>query len=128
MTITKADFGITKEGQKADLYTLTNANGLIAKITTYGGTVTELWVPDKNGQMGDVVLGFDNLRLYEEKSPYFGCIVGRYGNRIGKGKFTLDGKEYSLPAITATTPCTAASRDLTRIWNAEPFENDKASV
>ncbi len=96
MSITKADFGVTKDGQKADLYTLTNANGLTAKITNYGGIVTQLWVPDKNGKPGDIVLGFDTVRPYEEVSPYFGSLIGRYGNRIGKGKFTLDGKEYTL--------------------------------
>jgi aldose 1-epimerase len=98
MDISKSSFGKTKDGQSVDLYTLTNSNGLIVKITNYGGTVTELWVPDSNGILGDIVLGFDNITDYEEKSPYFGCLVGRYGNRIGKAKFTIDGNEYTLAA------------------------------
>ena len=95
MGITKEPYG-TADGKKVMLYTLTNKNGLTAKITNYGGIVTELWVPDKNGKLGDIVLGYDKLDDYIKATPYFGCLVGRYGNRIGAGKFTLDGKEYTL--------------------------------
>jgi len=85
------------DGKPVELYTFTNESGAKVSITNYGATVTKLIVPDKNGRMGDVVLGFDTVADYVEKSPYFGCIAGRYANRIAKGKFTLDGKEYSLP-------------------------------
>ncbi|MCB1099408.1 MAG: galactose mutarotase [Verrucomicrobiae bacterium] len=95
-SISKKPFGKTKDGQAVELYTLKNANGLSADIMTYGGTVVSLNVPDKAGKMADVVLGFDTLAEYEEKSPYFGCITGRYTNRIAKGKFTLEGEEYTL--------------------------------
>ncbi len=94
--ITKAPFGKTGDGQAVDLYTLSNPSGMKAKITNYGGIVTELHVPDKNGNNGDVVLGYDKLSSYIEASPYFGCITGRYANRIAKGRFTIDGTEYKL--------------------------------
>ncbi|HEX3165167.1 MAG TPA: aldose epimerase family protein [Chitinophagaceae bacterium] len=80
-------------------YTLTNKNGMVVKILNYGGTVTDIITPDKNGKMGDVVLGYDSLAGYlQTGNPYFGCLVGRYGNRIANAKFTLDGKEYTLAA------------------------------
>jgi len=78
------------------LFTLRNTKGAEAQISNYGGIVTSLKVPDRNGNMGDVVLGYDNLASYIKETPYFGALIGRYGNRIAKGKFTLDGKEYSL--------------------------------
>ena len=96
MNIEKAEFGKTKQGDVAHIYTLTNANGCEARITNYGGIVVSLKVPDKTGKLADVVLGYETLDKYIEKTPYFGALVGRYGNRIGKGKFTLDGKEYTL--------------------------------
>ena len=86
----------TVDGQSVNLYALRNANGVEAKICNYGGIVVSLKVPDRNGKLGDVVLGYDKLDDYVKNSPYFGCLVGRYGNRIAKGKFTLDGKEYTL--------------------------------
>lgn len=80
-------------------YTLTNTNGMVVKIINYGATVTHIMTPDRNGKMGDVILGFDSLEGYlQEGNPYFGCIVGRYANRIANAKFTLDGKEYRLAA------------------------------
>jgi aldose 1-epimerase len=80
-------------------YILTNANGMVVKIINYGATVTHIMVPDKNGQLGDVVLGFDSLSGYQQPAnPYFGCIVGRYANRIANARFTLEGKEYKLAA------------------------------
>ena len=89
-------WGKTADGEPVELYTLTNANGMQATITTYGGIVVNLLVPDRDGKLGDVVLGYDNLDGYLAGHPYFGAIIGRYGNRIGKGKFCLDGKEYTL--------------------------------
>ena len=92
----KQQFGKTSDGTPVELYTFTNTQGMEAGIMTYGGIVVSLKVPDKNGKPADVVLGFDRLDGYLEKSPYFGAIVGRYGNRIGKGRFTIDGIEYKL--------------------------------
>ena len=96
MNIDVGTFGLTPAGTPVRIYTLVNANGLEARIMTYGATVVSLKVPDREGQLDDVVLGYDLLDRYVANSPYFGAIVGRYGNRIGQGKFTLDGVEYTL--------------------------------
>lgn len=94
--IEKTTFGKLPDGAEADLYTLKNANGMEVRITNYGGIITYLTAPDKNGKFADVVLGCDSLDGYLKGVPYFGALVGRFGNRIANGKFTLDGKEYSL--------------------------------
>ncbi|MFT6575684.1 MAG: aldose 1-epimerase [Akkermansiaceae bacterium] len=95
--ITSQPFGEV-DGKAVELYTFTNESGASVSITNYGGIVTSLVVPDRDGKMGDVVLGFDTVGEYVEKSPYFGCIAGRYANRIAKGKFSIDDKEYTLAA------------------------------
>jgi aldose 1-epimerase len=94
--IKKEAFGKTVEQEPVELYTLTNRQGAEVKIITYGGIITSLKVPDRNGKMGDVALGYDNLESYLKSNPFFGALVGRYGNRIAKGKFSLNGEEYSL--------------------------------
>ena len=94
--IMKTAFGKTKDGVAVDCFTLKNDHGVELKVITYGATVISLKVPDQNGQFGDVVLGFDNLADYETKSPFFGCVVGRYGNRIAQGKFALNSVVYNL--------------------------------
>jgi len=94
MTITDQPFGEV-DGQPVTLYTLDNGSMRVS-ITNYGGTIVSIEVPDREGNLGDVTLGFDTVAEYVEKSPYFGCITGRYANRIAKGKFTLDGTEYTL--------------------------------
>lgn len=96
MEVKKEFFGKTTDGQNVDIYTLTNKSGMKVKIINYGATVVSLTAPDRNGKFEDVVLGYDNIEGYEADKSYFGSIVGRYGNRIGKGKFKLDGKEYQL--------------------------------
>ena len=93
--IQRTDWGQVNE-KAVYLYTLTNDNGVVAKITNYGAILTELHVPDRNGVKADVVLGFDNLNGYLAGHPYFGCIVGRVANRIAGGRFTLNGKQYTL--------------------------------
>ena len=93
--VTKAPFG-TADGQSVDLYTLRNVHGVEAKITNYGGILVSLKVPDRNGKFDDVVLGFNDLDTYLKGHPYFGALIGRYGNRIAKGRFTLNGVEYKL--------------------------------
>ncbi len=95
--IKQQPFGKTADQEAVDLYTLTNVNGVEVTIMTYGGTVVSLKVPDRTGKMTDVVLGYDSLDGYLKSSPYFGCIVGRYGNRIAKGAFSLNGHQYTLP-------------------------------
>jgi len=94
--IIKTPFGALPDGRDVEIYLLTNDNGMQVSITTYGGTVTSLTAPDRKGQFADVVLGFDDLDGYFAGHPYFGAIVGRYGNRIAGGKFTLDGQSYEL--------------------------------
>ncbi len=90
------EFGKTEKGEVVSLYTLRNRNGVEIAITNYGARVVTLKTPDARGRLADIALGFDSLKGYEGPNPYFGAIVGRYGNRIAKGKFTLDGKEYTL--------------------------------
>jgi aldose 1-epimerase len=96
-SVTSAAFGNLPDGTAIQIYTLRNSKGMEAKIMTYGGIVESLKTPDKNGNFGDVVLGYDTLDGYVTNSPYFGALIGRYANRIAKGKFTLDGQEYTLP-------------------------------
>lgn len=96
--VTMSVFGKMPDGETVNLYTLTNRSGMQVAITNYGGRIVSLTVPDRNGHMADVVLGFDDLDQYLAPNPYFGAIVGRYANRIGGAKFTLDGKEYHLAA------------------------------
>ena len=94
--IIKTSFGLLPDGGAVDLFLLTNDNGMRASITNYGGIVTSLTAPGRNGLLADVVLGFDNLDHYLAGHPYFGAIIGRYGNRIANGTFTLDGETYAL--------------------------------
>jgi aldose 1-epimerase len=92
-----ANFEADVQGQKAKLFTLKNNSGATVAVTNYGGRLVSLLVPDKDGKATDVILGYDSLKSYQKpKEPYFGAIIGRYGNRIAKGKFTLDGKAYQL--------------------------------
>ena len=95
-SITKAPFGKTADGTAVDLYTLVNARGMKATITNFGGIIVSLVVPDREGKLADVVLGFDRLEGYLGKNPYFGALVGRYGNRIAGGRFELDGQSCQL--------------------------------
>lgn len=96
--ITQAPFGQLPNGETITQFTLTNANGLVAKIIDFGGIITELHAPGRDGKLADIVLGFETIEPYLADSPYFGALIGRYGNRIAKGRFTLDGQEFTLPA------------------------------
>ena len=104
-SVISKSFGVTTKNEPVTLYTLTNKDGMSVSIMDYGATVVKLTAPDKNGKMDDVVLGFDDLSGYldPKKDPHFGATIGRYGNRIAKGQFTLDGQ----------TRCTADLRVLT---------------
>jgi aldose 1-epimerase len=95
-TVTKESFGKTSTGENIDIYTLRNANGVEARITNYGGVLVSLKIPDSNHKFDDVVLGFNNLDDYLKPNPNFGSLIGRYGNRIAKGRFTLNGVQYKL--------------------------------
>ncbi len=124
MEITKAPFG-EYEGQKVFLYTLSNGAGVSMKVATYGGTITELYTPDKNGVQGNVVLGFPSLDGYRSEAylkvgPYMGAIIGRYGNRIGKAKFSLDGVTYKLAANNGRNHLHGGIKGFDKVvWNAE---------
>lgn len=120
--VTSQPFG-SADGQPVQLYTLKNSRGAIATICNYGGTVTSLKMPDRNGTLVDVVLGYDNLDGYLTNSPYFGCLVGRYGNRISKGKFTLDGVEYTLATNNGPNHLHGGVKGFDkRVWNATPTQ------
>jgi len=93
---TRASFGHTADGQNVEIVTLTNSHGMRARVMTYGAALQSLLVPDRNGKLADVVIGYDTLQDYVDRRQYFGATVGRYANRIAHGKFTLDGKTYSL--------------------------------
>src|SRR5438046_930515 len=94
--IEKAAYGKTEGGDRVEACTCTNASGLVLKLADYGATVVAVETPDKAGKLANITLGFKSLDGYLQRHPYFGATVGRYGNRIAKGKFTLDGKEYKL--------------------------------
>lgn len=129
LEIVKAPFGQTADGA-ADMYTLTNENGVTINITNYGGTIISILAPDKDGTFGDVILGYDSLSSYVAASPYFGSIVGRYGNRIAKGKFTLDGKSYSLVKNNGANHLHGGTKGFDKVmWNAQPMqENDRVGL
>ncbi len=128
--ITKSEFGKLPDGTVIDAYTLTNAKGMKAKVITYGAILTELDVPDKSGKMGDVVLGFDNLKGYLDGHPYFGATVGRVANRIAKGKFTLDGKEYKVAVNNGPNHLHGGLKGLDKVvWKAQITQtSDVAAV
>jgi aldose 1-epimerase len=118
--ITKQSFGTSPDGKPVDIFTLRNRRGMEARICNYGGIVTSLKVPDRNGQFGDVVLGYDSLDGYIKSSPYFGCLVGRYGNRIAKGKFKLNGQEYTLVTNNYPNALHGGTRGFDKVvWDAK---------
>ena len=121
-TITKADFGKTIEGRPVDIYTLKNTSGAEVKILTYGGIVQSLVMPDKNGKLADIVLGYDTLDGYLTNSPYFGALIGRYGNRIGGAKFTLDGQTYTLATNNGPNSLHGGLKGFDKVvWTARPL-------
>lgn len=96
-TISSTAFGQTTDGTAVEKYSLKNSQGMEVDVITYGGIITKWTAPDKNGNYENIVLGYDNVAQYEENNPYFGALIGRYGNRIAKGQFSLDGEAYQLP-------------------------------
>ena len=96
MSIARAPFGVTPDGRQIDAFTLTNAHGLSLKILTLGAIVQSVRAPDRNGRFADIVLGFENLARYLDNRDYVGCIIGRYTNRIARGRFRLDGRDHLL--------------------------------
>jgi len=121
--IKKESFGKTKDGQAVDLYTFSNASGMEVRAMTYGGIILSIKVPDRNGKFDDVTLGFDSLEPYLANSTFFGALVGRYGNRIGKARFKLDGKEYKLAVNNGPNALHGGLKGFDKvIWQAESFD------
>jgi aldose 1-epimerase len=121
LNVQKSSFGTLSDGAEVDLYTLSNAHGIVAKITNYGTIITEIHTPDRIGKVADVVLGFDNLEQYLQGHPYFGCTVGRVANRIAKGQFTLDGQTFNLAINNGPNHLHGGLKGFDKmLWHAEP--------
>jgi aldose 1-epimerase len=122
-TVSKTPFGKTSDGASIDLYTLKDAS-LEVRIMTYGAAVDSILTPDRNGEMADIVLGFDSFDGYLGTNPYFGAIVGRYANRIANGSFALDGKQYSLPKNNGQNSLHGGTVGFDKaVWQATPIKN-----
>lgn len=126
--VSKADWGET-DGKKVFLYTLTNKNGMQVKISNYGGTVTSWMATDKSGKKSSIVLGFDSLSGYLAKPPYFGALIGRYGNRIGKGMFKIDTATYKLATNNGENHLHGGNKGFDKVvWDATPAADSSASL
>lgn len=126
----KATFGNMPDGTRVTQYTLTNDSGMVVKLIDYGAIVTELWAPDRDGKMDDIVLGYDNLEDYIAVTPYFGAIVGRYGNRIAFGQFSIDGESFELATNNDANHLHGGIVGFDKVvWKSEAYSgNDAAGV
>lgn len=123
--ISRAPFGKMPDGTAVEAFTLSNAHGLEVRAITYGATIVSLRAPDRTGRLDDIVLGYDSLEGYVRNSPYFGAVVGRYGNRIAKGRFTLDGTTYQLATNNGPNHLHGGNVGFDKVvWRAEPFRHD----
>src|SRR5438309_2089568 len=123
--ITRTAFGTTADGKPVELFTITNAHGVEVRIMTYGAIIVSLRTPDRSGHLGDIVLGYPTLAGYLAQSPYFGAIVGRYGNRIAKGRFTLDGKTYQLATNNGPNHLHGGVKGFDKaVWSGETLDRD----
>jgi aldose 1-epimerase len=124
--VTRAPFGKLKDGSAVEIFTLTNGKGMEVRAITYGGIIQSLKVPDKAGRSGDVVLGFDSIDGYQTDHPFFGAIIGRYGNRIGKAQFTLDGQTYKLAANNGPNHLHGGVKGFDKVlWAGEIVESER---
>jgi aldose 1-epimerase len=124
MNVVQSPFGVLPDGAAVDLFTLTNAHGLKARLMTYGATLVSLDLPDRNGVFADCVLGYDAVDGYLKASPYFGAIVGRYGNRIARGTFVLDGKTYKLATNDGANHLHGGVKGFDKVlWKGEPVQD-----
>lgn len=122
--MTQEPFGTTPRGEAVSVFTLTNPGGMAVRAMTYGGIILSVQVPDRDGRLGDVVLGYDDLAGYLEETPYFGAIIGRYGNRIRGGRFELDGAGYDLAVNNGENHLHGGIAGFDKVvWEAEPFQN-----
>ena len=121
--VAQQPFGKMPDGTSVDVFTLTNKHGVEVRVMSYGAIVTSIRVPDRNGAFADVVHGFDDLEGYLKRHPYFGALVGRYGNRIGKAQFTLNGQAYKLAANDGPNHLHGGIRGFDKfVWQAEPLK------
>jgi len=121
--VARKPFGATERGEAVSVYTLKNAHGVQLNVLDYGGIIVSLQVPDRNGRLDDVVLGFDSLADYVRGSPYFGALIGRYGNRIARGRFTLDGRTYTLATNNGPNHLHGGVKGFDKVvWSVAPFE------
>jgi aldose 1-epimerase len=115
-------FGNLATGESAQLFSFRNARGIEVQVTNYGGIITSIKTPDRAGRLADIVLGYDDLAGYLRNSPYFGAIVGRYANRIARGRFTLDGTTYTLAVNNGPNSLHGGLRGFDKVvWNAQAF-------
>jgi aldose 1-epimerase len=127
-SITESPFGQLPDGREATLYTLTNANGMVAKISNLGGVIAQLHVPDRDGVLADVCFGYDDVTPYTGESHYFGALIGRYGNRIANGSFTLDGEVHNLDLNDGANHLHGGTDGFhRRLWDAETFVTPKSA-
>ena len=127
MNLEKTSYGKLSDDREVDLYTCTNANGLVVKLITYGAIVTSVEVPDRDGKLANITLGFDSLDGYLPRHPYFGATVGRYCNRIAKGKFKLGDQEYTLATNNDPNHLHGGENGFDRVlWDAEPVQTESA--
>ncbi len=126
--VQRAPFGQLPDGNRVELFTLTNAHGIEVRAMTYGAIITSIQTPDRTGKRADIVLGFDSLAGYVAGSPYFGAVVGRYANRIARGQFTLDGVTYHLARNNGPNTLHGGQRGFDKVlWSGEPFHSDSAA-
>ncbi|MCU6432581.1 galactose mutarotase [Undibacterium sp. Jales W-56] len=127
LAVTNALFGLLPDGRQAALYTLTNTQGMAIKLTDFGGIITEIYTPDKEGKLADVTLGFDRLEPYCGDAAFFGALIGRYGNRIAHGCFELDGKIYQLPINNGQHHLHGGPAGFYKVlWTASPYKTEQA--
>ncbi len=127
LNVSQASFGQSPTGTPAELFTLTNVNGMVVKITNFGGVITEIHTPDKNGVFADINLGFDHIEPYYNDAPYFGALIGRFGNRIAKGKFTLDDVDYQLATNNGSNHLHGGVTGFDKVlWDAATFTGENS--
>jgi aldose 1-epimerase len=127
--VSVSSFGKSKDGKDVSLYTMTNGKGITMKVMNYGGIIVSLMVPDKTGKPVDVILGYDSLAAYEKDNPFFGALVGRYGNRIGGARFSLDGKVYQLEKNNNGNHLHGGTKGFDKVfWNIEEVQVEKGAA
>ncbi len=128
MSLEKTAFGKTEDGQEVNLYTITNKNGLVLKLINYGATIIAVETPDKNGKLANITLSFPTLAGYTQRHPYFGSTVGRYGNRIAKGKFKLGDEEYTLATNNGPNHLHGGEKGFDAVvWQAEEVKTENST-